>query len=253
MQTVSALRVAPVKALATVARDRLRLETKGAAEDRRLFLVHSDGSVVTQRRYPQLTRVVPCLDLSAGALTVDLPDGTTATADLSALGGHVRTTLFGKNRFGRLVPGPVADVLSEYVAAPLQLVLSDTTGIGWDEGPVSLIGSASASAVSPPDEPGSAATARFRMLVEVDGTAPYEEDSWIGSQLRIGEARLRVTHPLERCLIINHSPVTGLKDWPGLKTLAALRGPDRVTLGVIAQVEQPGDISVGDAVDVRRD
>ena len=251
MQTVNALRLAPVKALATVLSDRVWLDTDGVSEDRRLFLVRSDGSVVTQREHPKLTGVVPDLDLCARTLTVTLPDGTSAGTDLAATGDQVHARLFGKDRSGRLVPGPVADALSEYVGEPVRLVLAERTGIGWDEGPVSLIGRASADAVAPPPEPGTPITARFRMLVEIDGTAPYEEDSWVGCRLRIGESLVRVTHPLGRCVIINHSPVTGTQDWQGLKTLVAAR--DRLTLGVIGLVEQPGEVRVGDLVDVRRD
>ncbi|HET6627097.1 MAG TPA: MOSC N-terminal beta barrel domain-containing protein, partial [Nocardioidaceae bacterium] len=242
------LRIAPVKALATISPDRVFLDTEGVAEDRRLFLVHADGAVVTQRRHPRLTGVVPDLDLAQQRLTVTFPDGTTATSELSAVGEHVSTTLFGKDRAGRVVPGAVADTLSQFAGVPMRLVLAQATGVGWDEGPVSLIAQASVQAAGPPAGPGSSVSGRFRMLLEVDGTEAYAEDSWVGHRLVIGDAVLRVTHPLERCVVINHSPVTGRQDWPGLKTLVARRG--RVTLGVIADVEQPGGISVGDTAEV---
>ena len=59
------------------------------------------------------------------------------------------------------------------------------------------------------------------MLIEVEGTAPFEEDSWVGGPVRIGQVLVSVTHALERCVVINHHPRTGAKDWPGLKTLVA--------------------------------
>ncbi|HSU35709.1 MAG TPA: MOSC domain-containing protein, partial [Propionibacteriaceae bacterium] len=89
---------------------------------------------------------------------------------------------------------------------------------------------------------------RYRMLIEVEGGAAFEEDSWVGGTVRIGEVLVRVTHALERCVVINHHPRTGAKDWPGLKTLVT-RGRDQLTLGVIAQVEQTGVIRVGDLVE----
>ena len=232
-------------------RDRVQLETQGVAEDRRLFLLGSDGSVVTQRRHPRLAGVAPDLDLEAGTLGLTFPDGTTVRSTLSATGEPLHATLFGKDRSGRLVPGPVADALSDYVAEPLRLVLADNTGTGWDEGPVSILGRASVEAVGAPGgKPGSPDTARFRMLVEVDGVEPYEEEGWVGRPLRLGEALVRVTHSLERCVVINHSPATGETDWAGVKTLALRRGRDRVCLGVIAQVDRPGEVRVGDAVQV---
>lgn len=250
MHRVAALRLAPVKALGSVLHESIQLERNGVAEDRRMFLLGADGSVLTQRRHPSLTAVVPALDLAAGSISVTFPDGTTVTSALPATGERLRSRLFGKDRAGRLVPGEAADALSDYVAEPVRLVLADRTGVGWDEGPVSLLGTASADAVAPPSHPGEPSTARFRMLIEVDGTTPYEEDSWVGRRLGLGGTRLRVTHPLERCVYINHSPTTGDRDWDGLKTLLGHRGPAGICLGVIADVEQPGQIRVGDAVEL---
>lgn len=240
-----ALRIAPIKGLACVDTERVLLEAGGVAEDRRLLLLAPDDSVVTLRRYPGLTRVAPRLDLGAGTLDVTFPDGATVTSALTPTGERLQTTLFGKPRSGRLLPGPVGEALSEYVGEPLRLVLADATGNGWDEGPVSLIGSASAEQVEVPAENGSPASARFRMLIEVDGLAPYEEDSWVGRDVTVGEALLRVTHCLQRCVVINHSAVTGAKNWDGLRRLADLRGRDRLTLGVIADVVRPGEVAVG--------
>ena len=133
-------------------------------------------------------------------------------------------------------------------------MLTERVGLGWDEGPVSILGLASAAAVAtPPDrqDHGALTTERYRMLIEVEGSAPFEEDSWVGQPVRIGEVVVRVTHALERCVVINHHPRTGVKDWPGLKTLVA-RGRTQLTLGVIAQVEQTGVVRVGDPVEPGR-
>lgn len=248
MIRVAALRVAPVKALSAVYRASVSLEAQGVAEDRRLFLVDADGAVVTLRRHPELTRVVPDLDLAGQTLTVALPDGVGATSTLTSTGEELRSRLFGKDRSGRLVAGPVADALSDYAGEPVRLVLADRTGVGWDEGPVSLLGRASAGAVGTPADDPVPVTARFRMLVELEGSGPFEEDSWIGRHLRLGQALVRVTHPLQRCVVINHSASTGRKDWDGLRMLAASRGRDRLSLGVIAAVVEPGAVRIGDEV-----
>lgn len=246
MATVTALAVAPVKALATVRRQRVRLEEQGIAEDRRLFLMHTDGSVATLRHHPELTRVVPDLDLAARKLTVTLPDGTTATSVLDSTGLRREGRIFGKDRSGRQLTGPVADALSRYVGRTLRVVLAERTGIGWDEGPVSLLGSTSVADVVPPDAPG---VERFRMLVELGGTEPYEEDAWVGRQLRLGQALVHVTHPLKRCVVMNRSPVDGAKDHNVLRGIVQRRGR-HMCLGVIADVLRPGDVAVGDPVEV---
>ena len=247
MITVKTLRVAPVKGLGSLTRPEVYLETGGVAEDRRLFLLRADNSVVTLRRYPQLGRVVPDLDLSAGTLTVRLPDGTTGRSDVADAADPVRAHLFGKDRTGHVLPGAVAEALSDFLGEPVRVVWASGTGVGWDEGPVSLISRASTATVETPADDGVGA-ARYRMLVEVDGCEPYAEDAWIGQRWRLGGAEIAISHALDRCVVINASPVTGTVDWPGLKTLAAVRGPRQLTLGVIATVVRPGPVSLGDPV-----
>lgn len=250
MVTVQQLRIAPVKGLASVLRSSIDLDVDGVPEDRRVLLLHADGSVVTLRRLPQLVRTVPDLDLVGGTLTVSLPDGTTAVSSLAESQGRVTARLFGKDRTGSLLPGRVADALSASAGEPLRVMVADRTGIGWDEGPVSLIGRASATAVGSPED--GSGLARFRMLIEVDGLEAFEEDRWVGERLRIGGAVVRVAEPLERCVVIERHPDTGERDWAGLKTLAATRGSGRLTLGVFAFVDVPGTIRVGDEVQLER-
>ena len=240
MITVARLQVAPVKGLALVARDGLHLGPGGAEDDRRVLLLDDAGAVVTLRRHPCLPRVVPDLDLAGDRLTLTLPDGTRATSALSGgepLGGR----LFGKDRPGTEVGGPAAEALSELVGHRLRLLLT-APGVGTDEGPVSVVGTASAAAV------GSPGLARLRMLVEVVGTRAYEEDGWAGRRVRLGDAVLHGVAPLPRCTVVEHDPATGARDWPGLKALTAARGA--TTLGVSAEVEVPGRVRVGDPVEV---
>lgn len=244
------MQIVPVKAMAVVPLRRIFLDAQGAAEDRRLFLLRHDGTVATSRRYPQLARVVPDLNLAAGSLTLTFPDGTTATSELTGLGERVHSRVFEKDRDGQLVGGPVAAALSGYLNEPVRMALTERAGIGWDEGPVSLLGRASAQAVEAPDAHPSSSTARFRMLVEVDGIGAHEEDTWIGRDVRLGNAAVSVSHPPRRCVVINNSPVTGVKDWDGLRILAAHQSPHRMCLGVIANVANSGDVSVGDTVEM---
>jgi uncharacterized protein YcbX len=243
--SVAAINIAPVKALGLVHPDRVRLERDGVAEDRRLFLVREDGSVATLRTHPQLTAVVPDLDLTNCTLALTLPDGSVTRSPLEPVGAAVEVDLFGKTRTGRAVPGDLADVLSEVAGEPLRLVLADRVGVGWDEGPVSLLARASVEQVATPG-PGDRASRRYRMLLDVAGAAPFEEDSWVGRRIEVGDVVLAVTHALGRCLVINHDPDDGARNWAGLHAVAAHR-PD-VTLGVIAEVDRPGVVGVGDAL-----
>jgi hypothetical protein len=114
---------------------------------------------------------------------------------------------------------------------------------------VSLIGQASVAAVETPQVPDGSGSARYRMLIEVGGTEPYEEDSWVDRDVRVGEAQLTITQALERCVVITYSPRDGGKDWAGLQALAD-HGRGQLTLGVIASVGAPGMVRVGDPVEV---
>ncbi|MFP5282159.1 MAG: MOSC domain-containing protein, partial [Actinomycetes bacterium] len=187
--------------------------------------------------------------LAAGTLRLTFPDGLTAAADLGTAQEAVEARLFGKPRPGRVLRGPAVQALSSWLEEPVRLVLADRTGVGWDEGPVSLVGRASADAVGTPRRGEEPDTARYRMTIEIEGSAAYAEDGWVGRPVQVGGARLRVSHPLERCRVIDGDPRTGTEDWDGLKTLVRVRGRDRLTLGVITHVLAPGRVAVGDQVD----
>jgi uncharacterized protein YcbX len=91
------------------------------------------------------------------------------------------------------------------------------------------------------------------MLIELEGAEAHEEDTWIGSRIKIGSAILAVTKPVGRCAITTQDPDTGVRDLDTLRTLITYRGlrDDRYAdFGVIAEVEKPGRIRLGDAVNL---
>jgi uncharacterized protein YcbX len=88
---------------------------------------------------------------------------------------------------------------------------------------------------------------RFRpnLLVQAAGDAAFREDEWVGSVLRIGEARFRVDQRDERCVMINVDPATAERDPAILRAVAQER---EACLGVYGTPVQPGRVAVGDAV-----
>jgi uncharacterized protein YcbX len=245
---VSHLQIAPVKALAVVSRDEVTIGPHGVAEDRRLFLVTDDGSIATLRTIPRLVTVTPTLDLRARSLAVELPDGRRVEQPLTARGPVVRPRLHRRHRVGVVVPGPVADTLSEVAGVRLRLVVTDGRGQGWDEGPVTVLATESQRAVRGAAE-GDAA--RFRMTVGVEGAAAFEEESWTTSRIHVGEAVLAHARPLGRCVVIERSPDSGERDWRGLRRLADCHPAGRVSLGIVASVLRAGRVRVGDRVEVQ--
>jgi uncharacterized protein YcbX len=51
--------------------------------------------------------------------------------------------------------------------------------------------------------------ARFRATLVVEADEPYVEDSWLGAEVAVGEAVVRVGGPIPRCAVIDHHPETG--------------------------------------------
>jgi uncharacterized protein YcbX len=90
------------------------------------------------------------------------------------------------------------------------------------------------------------------MLLEIEGCAPHEEDTWRGRHVRIGEALLEIGGPVPRCATTTRDPATGQRDLDTLREIAAYRGKregKHVDFGVYASVVEPGRVRVGDPVE----
>jgi len=87
------------------------------------------------------------------------------------------------------------------------------------------------------------------MLFEIEGVDAHEEDSWIGAEVRIGEATIVFNGDIGRCVITSRHPDTGVPDLPTLVTLAGYRREGRnepLPFGVYGAVLVPGRVRVGD-------
>jgi uncharacterized protein len=87
---------------------------------------------------------------------------------------------------------------------------------------------------------------RFRANLYFEGAAAWTEHDWIGAEITIGAARLRVISPITRCAATQVNPVTAERD---LDIVAALgRAFGHINMGVYAEVVAGGEIAVGDAL-----
>jgi hypothetical protein len=68
---------------------------------------------------------------------------------------------------------------------------------------------------------------RFRMLFQIDGVGPNEEDTWIGRHVKVGDAELIITGDIGRCVVTSRDPDTGITDMPTLAALAGYRREGR--------------------------
>jgi len=149
----------------------------------------------------------------------------------------------------------IADFLGDSVARPLRIVEArDHTfadarrkpGAVFDKY-VSLINRASLAAleeaVEEPIDP-----LRFRANVYFDGAPAWQELDWIGSDIALGGALLRVVAPITRCAATEVNPDTAERDIAIVTELQ--RGFGHNLMGIYAEVIEGGEIAVGDKVAV---
>jgi len=84
---------------------------------------------------------------------------------------------------------------------------------------------------------------RFRANVYLEGAEPWEELTWVGRDLVIGQARLNVFHRTRRCAATNVDPDRGARDMAIPATLLSTWGHS--DFGVYANVTAAGRIATG--------
>ena len=250
---VTALATAPVKGLRICARSEVMLERAGVPDNRRFYLIDERARMVNGKRIGILSAVRADYDSDASLLSMIFPDGSRAS-DIVRLGGEVQTRFFSRRPIARVVIGPWSEALSSYTGQQLRLVQADPDDGGVDRGhagSVSLISTASVLRLEALAGGRSVDSRRCRMLIEVAGPDPHEEDGWVGRTARIGEALVAMRGHVGRCLVTSQNPDTGIVDLPTLELLSYRRGlatTEPLAFGVFGEVLEPGAVRLGDAV-----
>ena len=92
---------------------------------------------------------------------------------------------------------------------------------------------------------------RFRANVWFSGAPAWSEHEWVGRQIQLGGAQLRVRKRIPRCAATEVNPETAERDADPVAELRRLYG--HVDLGVYAEVTEAGHFAVGDAIEVLPD
>ena len=186
-----------------------------------------------------LARLKTRFDASSGELTIEHDGGVALRACITEPEGRRAAARF------------VGDFLGPAVVQPLRIV--EAPGHAFADARkkpnatadkyVSLINRASIAAlegvVAAPVDP-----LRFRANVYFDGVPAWRELDWIGNELALGGARLRVVSAITRCAATQVNPATAERD---LDIPAALqRGFGHNLMGIYAEVVDGGDIAVGE-------
>ncbi len=246
---VETMFIAPVKSLALVAISSARFDKPGITGDRAFFIVDEHDRLVTQREHAPLAQIAADYDAASGRLRLAFPGGH-AVEGVAQGRDPVNALFFGERPVdGHLTTGDFSDALSDFAHRPLRLVKA-TPGTAFDAFPVSIASAASIGAVARAAGVDAVDQRRFRENIYISGTAAHGEDEWLGSEIRVGSAVLRVKMRDPRCVMTTHNPDTGETDMNTLKIIASYRTdqPKEVNFGVYCTVGQPGVADVGDEV-----
>jgi uncharacterized protein YcbX len=249
---VSRFSIAPVRSLGLEHPDEIFVTETGVVEDRRFFLADDANRLVDRIVIGELVQIAAHTDAAATTLRLTFPDGR-VIEDEVRLAEPIETPIHGRTGVGHVVIGPWAEALSAFCGRPITLVRCDNPAGTRKGNPTSLISDGSLAELARRSATASVDARRFRMLIELAGAAPHEEDSWIGQRVAIGDAVLAITKPDARCAITTQHPDTGVRDFDTLRTIIAYRGlreGKHADFGVLADVAKPGTIRLGDEVSV---
>ena len=225
----------PVKSLGGERLDRAAVGAHGLEGDRQWALFDvATGFGLTARRVPELLMATArCAD---GGVQVVLPDGT-VTADDAALSAWL-------GRAVALRPASATDGRPRYESPDDDEAAADGPVPGWHP----WRGAAGAFHDDPDFRVSLVSTGtlggwdarRFRANVVLDGAG---EDALVGRRVRLGDAELRLTARIPRCVMVTRPQAGGLpRDTAVLKTIHRERDGE---LAVGALVERAGTLVAG--------
>jgi uncharacterized protein len=91
---------------------------------------------------------------------------------------------------------------------------------------------------------------RFRHNLVIEGAIAWQELSWVGRKLRVGNVEFEIVVPKVRCLATHANPLTGERDLQVMQTLVIAFKQKQPTFGVGMLSNAGGEIRIGDDVAV---
>jgi uncharacterized protein YcbX len=252
MARVARFNIAPVKSTALHHPDEIDLRETGVEGDHRFLVLEPDGRRLSEGGKAPLLGVRGDFDPVSDRLALEFPGGRRVEGVASPSGEPFTVKLYDRQVAAHAVDGPVAAAISEHLGRTMLFARVVEPEYAGGTHRVSLLSLPSVRDLGRrggrdemPDP------RRFRMLVELDDCEPYEEDTWAGLRVRLGEAVVRVGEGIPRCLLTTMNPDTGTKDFPTLDVLASYRRRDgELPMGVYGDVETSGRVRVGDVVEI---
>jgi len=228
----------PVKGMRHLALDHVDLDELGAVGDRAYCLVDTaQRRVLRTVQHPSLMGVVAQAYDDGLALT--LPTGEHVEGPVTDSGETITCDYWGRSVDLALADGQHGELISVHLGRDVRLARAPRGGVVFAD-PITVVTTASLAEIG-------AEAPRFRATLVLDTEEPWAEDTWLGTEITVGEATLRTGGPIPRCAVIDHHPETGEKDAQLLKALVRQRPTNRAgepMFGVYATVTRPGRVSV---------
>ncbi len=201
----------PVKSMLGEVVTAMFVDRHGADGDRRLALIDAVTGRVASAKQPRLWRELLHFGarLNDGKVCIEAPDGTTVRAEqpdvdelLSRLLGR-SVQLVSQRSHGATLERPDPELVLAFgldaeVESQLIEVAQATPGESFtDLAPLHAITTATVEQVG-------TEAVRYRpnlVIATPPGYPPYAENAWVGKELAVGEARLRVLKPTSRCAV----------------------------------------------------
>lgn len=238
----------PVKSFQGFAVGAIEVDPRGVDLDRAWGLVDiATGRLLTAKRTAAL------LDATATDHEVTLPTGETFAVDDPAVHGALSRWLGRDVRL--LSPAEAGEVAYEMTFDPPNedaevFDIPAPAGTLLDLTPVHFLSSATLGACEAARPDLDWDVRRFRPNLVLDlAVDPWEEQTWVGRDLAVGSAVLRVTMPMVRCAMPLRAQPGGLAKQPELfRALSDLNEAHPNHLGMCCDVVEPGRIELGDPV-----
>jgi uncharacterized protein len=240
----------PVKGLTAEALEDAKVEPGGCIPwDRAFALAQGDAgfdpavpkwlqkmNFMCQARNAKIAALASFFEPRDGMLTIRAPDGQSISENALSKGGRAKITAFLTAYLGEEARG-----------APSFEYVPGHSFCDQREKVVSLINFASLN-----DYEAKIGQRRhrrrFRANIWFSGAAPWAERGWVGKEIQVGGALLRITKGTVRCAATEVNPETATRDANPVEELRSLYG--HAELGVHATVVEGGRFAVGDSIEV---
>lgn len=184
MPSVARFNLAPVKSAQLSHPDEITLTLSGAVGDRRFLFLDLEGHRSSGEAKAGLLGIGTRYDAAADHLTLTFPDGSTVGGSATPTGMPFTVALYDHDASVRSVEGPLSRKVSARLGREVRLARLEGDERAGGLAPVSLISLASVADLAARGGVETLDPRRFRMLIELDGCDPYEEDTWVGHRLR---------------------------------------------------------------------